>query len=41
MSNDKYVAFDVHLATIAFCVLDAFGKILLTSPFIDDLFARA
>ena len=28
MSNDKYVAFDVHLATIAFCILDASGKIL-------------
>lgn len=33
MSNDKYVAFDVHLATIAFCVLDGFGKILWEGVF--------
>ena len=26
MNNEKYVAFDVHLATITFCILDSFGK---------------
>ena len=33
MTNDKYVAFDVHLATIAFCIVDAFGKILWEGVF--------
>ena len=33
MSNRKYVAFDVHLATIAFCVIDASGKILSEGVF--------
>jgi len=28
MSKRKYVAFDVHLATIAFCIVDETGKIL-------------
>lgn len=28
MNNEKYVAFDVHLATIAFCVVDYVGKIV-------------
>lgn len=28
MTKEKYVAFDVHLATIAFCILDAAGRIL-------------
>ena len=28
MNNEKYVAFDVHLATIAFCILDFSGKII-------------
>jgi transposase len=33
MSNRKYVAFDVHLATIAFCIMDEFGKILWEGVF--------
>jgi transposase len=33
MTNDKYVAFDVHLATITFCILDAFGKIIWEGVF--------
>ena len=33
MTNDKYVAFDVHLATIAFCIVDGFGKILWEGVF--------
>jgi len=33
MSKNKYVAFDVHLATIAFCILDASGKILWEGVF--------
>ena len=33
MSSKKYVAFDVHLATIAFCIMDAFGRILWEGVF--------
>lgn len=36
MSNDKYVAFDVHLATITFCVLDALGKIVWEGTFVSS-----
>jgi len=33
MINRKYVGFDVHLATIAFCILDGAGKILWEGVF--------
>jgi transposase len=33
MSYKKYVAFDVHLATISFCILDEIGKILWEGVF--------
>ena len=33
MTNEKYVAFDVHLATITFCILDVLGKILWEGTF--------
>lgn len=33
MSTKKYVAFDVHLATIAFCILDGSGKIMWEGVF--------
>ena len=29
----KYVGFDVHLATISFCIVDGAGKILWESVF--------